>query len=90
MTATLMKCQDLTLWTSLDASWTGLGKSRCYTSMSSKREGKIRIEIRSRRSKICLLLFYLMMESKLDILLKNNYIVCKVNFPSREVIECEE
>ena len=58
--------------------------------MSSKREGNIRIKIRSRRSKICLLLFYLMMESKLDILLKNNYIVGKVNFPSREVIECEE
>ena len=34
--------------------------------------------------------FCLTMESKLDILLKNNYIVCKVNFPSREVIECEE
>ena len=26
--------------------------------------------------------FCLMMESKLDILLKTNYIVCKVNFPS--------
>ena len=45
----------LDLWTSLAASWIGLGKSRFYTSMSSKREGKIRIEIRSRRSKICLL-----------------------------------
>ena len=34
--------------------------------------------------------FFFEMESELDILLKNNYIVCKVNFPSKEVIECEE
>ena len=68
--------------------------------MSSKREGNSRfvvgkgtikeIEIRSRQSKIGLLLFCLTMESKLDILMENNYIVCKVNFPSKEVIECEE
>ena len=64
--------------------------------MSSKREGNSRflvgkgtikeMEIRSRRSKICLLLFWLTMESELDISPENNYIVCKVNFPSREVM----
>ena len=34
--------------------------------------------------------FFLTTESKLDILLANNYIVCKVNFPFKEGIECEE
>lgn len=63
--------------------------------MSSKREGNSRfvvgkgtikeIEIRAGKVKFACF-FCLTMESKLDIFLGNIYIICKVNFPSREVV----
>ena len=45
MPETLLKCQDLTLLTSLAVFWIGLGKSRSYTSMSSKREDNSRFVV---------------------------------------------